>query len=343
MLTSEERRLLRAPLLTPLERVPHVLSGLQIGSLAFSAAEATRLCGSLLPESCGWGAALKLVSALNRSALPHALAKGPLVEVTAAGSVGLKGAPEVGFLQVFYPTARERGGLPLKDLLGVNAAWQRYATGVRFPGLERPLRPFFSVFAHPRRFGHLLLLDRWLRSSAGAQALAGGPVADVGTGCGVVALRLLARGVQVVAGDVNPNAVLGLLLEKRRMEDAEAQLLTVFHSDLFQNLPGPFSLVCFNPPWIPGMPRSLSDLGNYLPDDLLCRFFQDALSHLLPSGRIALMFPSLRGLAAAIKHKDDVILSNPVLDALTTTPELVAAERLVSPDGLDELWVLQRA
>src|SRR3989338_1651388 len=114
MLTSEERRLLRAPLLTPLERVPRVLSGLQIGSLAFSAAEATRLCGSLLPESCGWGAALKLVSALNRSGLPHALAKGPLVEVTAAGSVGLKGAPEVGFLQVFYHTARERGVLPLR-------------------------------------------------------------------------------------------------------------------------------------------------------------------------------------------------------------------------------------
>ncbi|HEV8579344.1 MAG TPA: methyltransferase [Thermoanaerobaculia bacterium] len=112
--------------------------------------------------------------------------------------------------------------------------------------------------------------------SAPARAL------DLGTGSGIGAVFAARRGFQVVAADLNPDAVrcarLNALLN--RLEDR----IEVRQGDLFAPVAGEtFDLVLFNPPFFQGTPRGPLDLA-WRATDLLERTAAGLPAVLAPGG-----------------------------------------------------------
>lgn len=94
-------------------------------------------------------------------------------------------------------------------------------------------------------------------------ALPGERWVDMGCGTGVVGLALAARGVDVLAVDVDPTCV--------RNARANAVLrgvpLRAVESDLFADAPGPFDGVVYNVPFWPGEPRGRFGTAFYAGED----------------------------------------------------------------------------
>ena len=70
-------------------------------------------------------------------------------------------------------------------------------------------------------------------------------VLEIGTGSGLIS-RELAEVSNVVATDINPHAALC----------ASCAGVTVVQSDLFAGIRGTFSLILFNPPYLPTQPEN---------------------------------------------------------------------------------------
>src|SRR3989442_11402959 len=77
---------------------------------------------------------------------------------------------------------------------------------------------------------------------------------EVGAGAGLLALHA-ARITDAVATDVNPEAV--ALLRTNALKNRVS--LEVVRTDLMAGLQGPFDVVAFNPPYLPGKPRDPVD------------------------------------------------------------------------------------
>ncbi|NKC10697.1 MAG: methyltransferase [Gammaproteobacteria bacterium] len=126
---------------------------------------------------------------------------------------------------------------------------------------------------------------------------------DMGTGCGVGAVFAAHQGYDVVAVDINPDAVRCARINAltNRCEDK----VDVRHGDLFAPVAGEqFDLVLFNPPFFVGESRSLFD-QSWRGVDVLERFARGLPEVLLESGQ-ALIVLSTDGvpgrLLAALEH-----------------------------------------
>jgi HemK-related putative methylase len=99
------------------------------------------------------------------------------------------------------------------------------------------------------------------RTVAGSPHAEPGPAAralDLGTGSGIGAVFAARRGFEVVATDINPEAVRCARLNAilNRLEDR----IEVRQGDLFASVAGEtFDLVLFNPPFFAGVPRDSLD------------------------------------------------------------------------------------
>jgi len=209
-----------------------------------------------------------------------------LVVPVVAHRVALTGAPDIGFLAELYPEL-DRFGLPFPAALDLFNAWQRYEEGVPLAVLGHRIHPFYGTYA-PSRTSHLELFATWLAQDTGAR----GRAIDVGTGSGILALMLCRAGFDdVQATDVSPNAVLSV---RRQMARHEAGLpLTVRQGDLLEGVEGLFDRIVFNPPWMQGLIESPLDRALVFDDDLFPRFFDQALEHLAPEGRVVLVFSNV--------------------------------------------------
>ncbi|MCA1812545.1 MAG: methyltransferase [Halobacteriales archaeon] len=75
----------------------------------------------------------------------------------------------------------------------------------------------------------------------------GDAACDVGTGSGLLGLRMAARGARVVAIDINPHAA-----RLARANAARNRLgMAVVQGSLLAPVRGPFDVVTFNPPYLP--------------------------------------------------------------------------------------------
>lgn len=155
-----------------------------------------------------------------------------------------------------------------------------------------PLIVLPEVF-NPVVFRTGAVLARTVASSPWAEPRAEGSRAlDLGTGSGVGAVFAARRGHQVVAVDLNPEAVrcarLNALLH--RLEDR----IEAREGDLFAPVAGEtFDLVLFNPPFFRGEPRSRIDLA-WRATDVLERFAAGLPAALAPGG-VALLLLSSHG------------------------------------------------
>ena len=131
----------------------------------------------------------------------------------------------------------------------------------------------------------------FLGEAVAARCRAGVTVLDVGCGSGVVGLRAAAAGAEVVAIDVNPDAVIATAdnAADNRLE-IDARL-----GDLFAALDPDrrFDIIAFNPPFLErqeatgvGLERALYD-GPGLP--VLTRFLEGARGHLADGGAVLIV------------------------------------------------------
>jgi release factor glutamine methyltransferase len=119
----------------------------------------------------------------------------------------------------------------------------------------------------------------------------GSRVLDMGTGSGVSALLAARAGSEVVAVDINPEAVECARANAERNGLAEA--ITLVHGDLFQGVEGDFDLIIFDPPFRWFQPRDLLEQSHADADyRTLTRFMDEAPGRLRVGGRIIMNFGS---------------------------------------------------
>ena len=208
-----------------------------------------------------------------------------LIPVEADHRVSLRRAPDVAVAcQEAYGDQDASYVLPLTELLGVISAHEWRKKGVLVPGLNGRIHAHYGVFA-PVRGEYLQLMQKVPLPADRALAF------DLGTGTGVLAAILLARGMQhVVATDTSPRALacarenlsrLGFssrttLLESSALPDEQASLIVV------------------NPPWLPGKPTTLLEQAIYDPgNQMLKSVLGHAGTHLKPGGEVWLILSDL--------------------------------------------------
>ena len=117
---------------------------------------------------------------------------------------------------------------------------------------------------------------------------ASGKVLDLGSGSGIQAESALMKTRDVLAVDINKEAV--KLLKKKN--------INAKYSDLFSNVKGKFDLIIFNPPYLPeekleDSKTKLVTTGGKHGYEILKRFFKDAKKFLNKNGKILIVFSSL--------------------------------------------------
>jgi HemK-related putative methylase len=149
-------------------------------------------------------------------------------------------------------------------------------------------------------------LAAFLRDSIAAEPRGGGVsrALDLGTGSGVLALVLAARGYRVAAVDLNDEAV--RCARANALINGLEDRIQVFEGDLYGPLAeGKFDLVVFNPPFFRGEPASRFDLS-WRSRDVLPRFAQGLSVRLATGGRAMVIWSS---------HEPEKTLLEPIEEA----------------------------
>lgn len=114
-----------------------------------------------------------------------------------------------------------------------------------------------------------------------------GKVLDIGTGTGILAQTAIEKTKDVLAVDINKEAV----------NHCKKLGINCIKSDLFENVKGKFDLMIFNPPYLPDDKIKLEDDKNYIGgekgNEILERFLSEAKNHLNKKGKILIVFSSL--------------------------------------------------
>jgi SAM-dependent methyltransferase len=200
--------------------------------------------------------------------------------------VALPDAPRAGFLAELYPDHADFA-LPVEDARVLSSAWDWYEKGVHFPVLGYRVHPFYGTYI-PARMEHLELFGTWLAKYQGARDRA----IDVGTGSGVLALQMAKAGFkQVLATDINPNAIESVARQMHRLPKAPA--IELENADLLGTDRGPIDLIVSNPPWMKGEVGRTLDLAMYFQDGFFERFYDQSLQRLAPGGRVVFVFSNI--------------------------------------------------
>jgi methylase of polypeptide subunit release factors len=173
--------------------------------------------------------------------------------------------------------------LSLRELLGMVGAHEWRKKGVQIPALNASIHAYYGVYS-PVRGEYLDLID---------QAPLNSPQVawDIGTGTGVIAAILVARGVkQVIATDNQPRALACAAENVQRLNmQTNIQVLS---ADLFPE--GQADLIVCNPPWLPAKANAPIEHAVYDPDSRMLKGFLSGLkTHLNPNGEAWLVMSDL--------------------------------------------------
>ena len=118
----------------------------------------------------------------------------------------------------------------------------------------------------------------------------------MGTGSGIQGIIAAAKGANVVAADINEEAV--FCAQHNAMMNNVAERMNFFHSDLFSSFENSaeqqFDYIFFNPPFYPQKPMNISQHAwnageNYV---VIQTFAHDARKFLSPDGKIYFIISS---------------------------------------------------
>lgn len=133
----------------------------------------------------------------------------------------------------------------------------------------------------------------------------GSRVLDMGTGSGILAVEAAKSAREVVAADINPDAI-------EDLQRKAIQNIIPIHSDLFKNVDGTFDVILFNAPYLPGKEDSIWS-GGEQGREVISNFLKAAGSHMEVRGRIFLLISSQTGidetLALFTKHGFDPVIT----------------------------------
>ncbi|CAM2166994.1 Release factor glutamine methyltransferase [Paraburkholderia sacchari] len=192
-------------------------------------------------------------------------------------SIPLRRAPDVTLAceQAWGAPDGEPSAVSLREVLGLIGAYEWRKKGVEIPALGGArIHPYYGVFS-PVRGEYLDLVARVPLPSL-ERAF------DIGTGTGVIAAVLAARGVkQVIATDQDARAL--ACARENLAQLGYSNRVEVIEADLFP--PGRAPLVVCNPPWVPARPASPIEYAVFDPDSRMLRGFLAGLNdHLEPGG-----------------------------------------------------------
>jgi methylase of polypeptide subunit release factors len=175
---------------------------------------------------------------------------------------------------------------PLREVMGIVGAWEWQRRGIEIPALGGRIHPRWGVFA-PTRRAYVDLVATAPMPPTSPRAF------DLGTGTGVLGLVLARRGArEVVATDVDPRAVACATDNAERL-DLGARFRAEL-ADLWPAAPKKADLIVFNPPWVPGAPRSRIERAIFDPRGaLLERFLREVPEHLEADGQAWLVMSDL--------------------------------------------------
>lgn len=173
--------------------------------------------------------------------------------------------------------------LSLRELLGMVGAHEWRKKGVPIAALNANVHAHYGVYS-PVRGEYLTLIDQ---APLHAPALAW----DIGTGSGVIAAVLVARGVkQVIATDNQPRAILCANDNVQRLH--LQSYIQVVMADMFPE--GTADLIVCNPPWLPAKANAPIEHAIYDPDSqMLKRFLLGVKAKLNPNGEAWLVMSNL--------------------------------------------------
>lgn len=117
-----------------------------------------------------------------------------------------------------------------------------------------------------------------------------GKVLDIGCGSGIQALAALEKTKEVLAVDINKEAV----------DYCRKKGINAIYSDLFSNIKGKFDVIIFNPPYLPEESKEPKDsklitTGGKEGYELLEKFLEKAKDYLNKDGIILFVCSSLTG------------------------------------------------
>jgi methylase of polypeptide subunit release factors len=185
--------------------------------------------------------------------------------------------------------------LSLRELLGMVGAHEWRKKGVQIPALNASIHAYYGVYS-PVRGEYLDLIDQVPLNSPKIAW-------DIGTGTGVIAAILVARGVkQVLATDNNPRA-LACAAENVQRLNMQTNI-QVLPADLFPE--GQADLIVCNPPWLPAKANAPIEHAVYDPDSRMLKGFLSGLkTHLTPNGEAWLVMSNL-GELIGLRKADDL-------------------------------------
>jgi len=138
----------------------------------------------------------------------------------------------------------------------------------------------------------LLLLDS-------VEAAPGERILEIGCGSGIIALHCAKSGAEVVAVDIDSDAV-----ECARLNALRNNIvLEIFQSDLLSEVEGDFDMILFNPPYLPS--DEISDpkwSGGRSGIETTMEFLMQAREHLKDDGRILTVCSSLSDMDSLMKY-----------------------------------------
>lgn len=208
-----------------------------------------------------------------------------LMPVEPGHRIALRRAPDVTLAcQEAYGDRDQAYVVPLTELLGVISAHEWRKKGLAVPGLRERIHAHYGVFA-PVRGEYLSLLQQAPLPADTSLAL------DLGTGTGVLAAMLIARGMErVIATDTSPRAV-ACAQENLARLGMSSQVTLIGSADLPDEKA---SIIVVNPPWLPGKPTTLLEQAIYDPGSqmLKCVLLQ-AGTRLKPGGEVWLILSDL--------------------------------------------------
>lgn len=173
--------------------------------------------------------------------------------------------------------------LSLRELLGMVGAHEWRKKGVPIHALNANIHAHYGVYS-PVRGEYLDLIDQAPLSSPQVAW-------DIGTGTGVIAAILVARGVkQVVATDNQPRALTCATENIQRLNMQSN--IQVMQADLFPA--GSADLIVCNPPWLPAKANAPIEHAVYDPESKMLKGFLSGLkAHLNPEGEGWLIMSNL--------------------------------------------------
>lgn len=201
-----------------------------------------------------------------------------LIELEGDYSIALRRAPDVrrACEEAYGAADGIASVVSLRELHGLIGAHEWRKKGVEIAALHARIYPHYGVFS-PLRGEYVDLVARApLPSPLPDRAF------DIGTGTGVLAAVLAARGVRkIVATDRDPRA-LACATENLARLGYQRQVCVV-ETDLFPA--GRAPLVVCNPPWVPARPASPIERAVFDPDSqMLSGFLNGLKDHLEPDG-----------------------------------------------------------